>query len=130
MFRKIMYTTLFVSDQDKALEFYTATLGFQKRIDASGPEGRFLTVALGAGPEVLLWPGTAGRGETSAKAPIISVPGQLILESDDLLRDCEAMRARGVKFEAGPEEYAFGLRATVIDLDGNRVSLRQPRTRG
>lgn len=130
MFRKIMYTTLFVSDQDKALEFYTATLGFQKRIDASGPEGRFLTVALGDGPEILLWPGAAGRGETKAGAPLISVPGQLILESDDLHRDCEAMRSRGVVFEAGPEEYPFGLRATALDPDGNRVSLRQPRTRG
>ena len=28
-----MYVTVFVSDQDKALDFYTNTLGFQKRAD-------------------------------------------------------------------------------------------------
>jgi catechol 2,3-dioxygenase-like lactoylglutathione lyase family enzyme len=33
MFKKIMDTTLFVSDQDKALDFYTQMFGFEKRAD-------------------------------------------------------------------------------------------------
>jgi catechol 2,3-dioxygenase-like lactoylglutathione lyase family enzyme len=36
MFSRIMYVALFVSDQDKALDFYSK-FGFQKRID--GPFG-------------------------------------------------------------------------------------------
>ena len=31
MFVRVMYTTLFVRDQDKALDFYTGKLGFEKR---------------------------------------------------------------------------------------------------
>jgi catechol 2,3-dioxygenase-like lactoylglutathione lyase family enzyme len=43
MFSKIMYVTVFVTDQDKVLDFYMNSLGFQKHADYSGPEGRFLT---------------------------------------------------------------------------------------
>jgi predicted enzyme related to lactoylglutathione lyase len=129
MFTRIMYLTLFVSDQDKALEFYTQTFGFEKRADYPGPEGRFLTMAFKEkGPEVLLWPGTAGRAAATADAPPISVPGSLIIESDDLKTDFEQLRSRGVTFaDAEPERYPFGWRVTAIDPDGNRVSLRQTR---
>lgn len=45
MFSKIMYVTLFVTDQDRVLNFYTTMFGFEKRVDYTGPEGRFLTIA-------------------------------------------------------------------------------------
>jgi catechol 2,3-dioxygenase-like lactoylglutathione lyase family enzyme len=129
MFSRIMYTTLFVTDQDKALEFYTKTFGFQKRADYPGPEGRFLTIALNKeGPEVLLWPGTAGRPSATPGAPAIAAPGPLIIESDDLEKDFETLRSRGVTFaDREPENYPFGMRVTALDPDGNRVSLRQTR---
>jgi len=38
MLHNIMYVTLYVSDQDKALAFYTDALGLEKRADHSGPE--------------------------------------------------------------------------------------------
>jgi catechol 2,3-dioxygenase-like lactoylglutathione lyase family enzyme len=58
-----MYTTLFVADQDVALDFYTKMFGFEKRADYPGSEGRFLTIAFkGQEDEVLLWPGSGGRG--------------------------------------------------------------------
>src|SRR5215472_11002722 len=121
MFR-IMYTTLFVSDQEKALDFYTNSFGFQKRIDYKGPEGRFLTIALkDQGPEVLLWLGNAGRAEAHGV-------GSLCIESDDLGKDFTDLKARGVKFlEPEPETYPFGMRATAFDPDGNPVALRQMR---
>jgi predicted enzyme related to lactoylglutathione lyase len=127
MFNKIMYTTLFVTDQDKALEFYTKMFGFQKRADFAGPEGRFLTIALGQS-EVLLWPGATGHANGTPGAPPISVPGPLIIESDDLRKDFDVLRSLGVKFaDAEPESYPFGMRVTALDPDGTRVSLRQTR---
>jgi catechol 2,3-dioxygenase-like lactoylglutathione lyase family enzyme len=99
MLNRIMYATVFVTDQDRALEFYTKGLGFEKRADFAGPEGRFLTVALqGKGTEVLLWPGSAGRGEPTRGAPAISVPGPLILQSDDLHGDFELMGSPHARF--------------------------------
>ena len=81
MFSRIMYVTVFVGDQDKALEFYTSHLGFQKRADYAGPEGRFLTVALkDQGFEVILWPGSTGRAKTTPgmgkKATLLNIGGE------------------------------------------------------
>ena len=38
MLKRLMYVTLYVSDQDRALEFYTERLGLQKRADNPHPE--------------------------------------------------------------------------------------------
>ena len=134
MFKRIMWATLFVSDQSKALDFYTQAFGFEKRADNPGPEGRFLTIGLpGTDAEIVLWPGTHGQPtEGTAGAPSTSIPGPLFLESDDLRADVEALRARGVRFvEPAPEDYTWGVRATALDPDGNRLALRQPnRSRG
>src|SRR6266540_1013406 len=129
LFKKLMYTTLFATDQDKALDFYTKMFGFEKRSDYAGPEGRFLTIALtGQGLEVLLWPGIAGRANPTPGSPPSSIPGPLIIESDDLKKDFEVLRSRGVQFADGdPGDYPFGVRVTALDPDGNRVSLRQTR---
>ncbi|WP_371525097.1 VOC family protein [Streptomyces sp. NBC_01283] len=123
MLTNIMYVTVYVTDQDRALEFYTEGLGLEKRIDHPGPDGRFLTVGVPHNPvQINLWSQAAVAGQP------VGVPGPLILESDDLRKDCEAMRRRGVTFdEAEPQEYPFGLRIETVDPDGNRVSLRQPR---
>jgi catechol 2,3-dioxygenase-like lactoylglutathione lyase family enzyme len=112
-----MYVTQLVSDQDKALEFYTKHLGLEKRIDVAGQDGRFLTVAFkNQGWEVLLWPKKAER------------LGTLFLESDDLRRDFAELKARGVEFfEPEPEAYPYGMRVTARDPDGNPVNLRQAR---
>ena len=127
MFTKIMYVTVFVSDQEKALDFYTNTLGFEKHADYKGPEGRFLTIALkdqgkDQGFEVLLWLGTPGRAKTTPGV------GALFIESDDLRSDFAKLKARGVQFlEPEPENYPFGVRVTALDPDGNPVALRQTR---
>ena len=123
MFSRIMYVTVFVSDQDKALDFYTNNFGFQKRADYSGPEGRFLTIALGnQGFEVLLW--LVGAGQAKASPGVAT----LFIESDDLRKDFAELKARGVRFlEPDPETYPFGMRVTALDPDGNPVALRQTR---
>ncbi|MEU8496144.1 VOC family protein [Streptomyces lavendulae] len=46
MLTNIMYVTIYVTDQDRALEFYTDGLGLEKRLDIPGPDGRFLTVGV------------------------------------------------------------------------------------
>ena len=122
MFSRIMYVTMFVSDQDKALDFYTNNLGFEKRADYNGPEGRFLTIALKDQVEVLLWLGNAGQAKTT------SGMGTLFIESDDLRGDFAELKARGVEFvELEPEAYPFGMRVTALDPDRNPVALRQTR---
>ncbi|MFB7719922.1 VOC family protein [Nocardia sp. NPDC056100] len=128
MLTNIMYVTIYVTDQDRALEFYTERLGLDKRIDVAGPDGRFLTVGVADSPvQIILWPHAAAAGQPAALGRQ-AAPGPLILESDDLRKDFEILRARGVAFDTSePEDYPFGVRAEATDPDGNRISLRQQR---
>lgn len=119
------HTTLFVSDQDRALDFYE-TLGLEKRDDVSGPFGRWLTVAPpGDQHEILLWPGTPQKPESTTEG---FDPGLVFLEYDDLRTDIERMQSEGIEFDGeAPAEYEFGLRAETFDPDGNHIALRQDR---
>ncbi|MFE6720813.1 VOC family protein [Streptomyces albidoflavus] len=123
MLNKIMYATVYVTDQDRALAFYTEGLGLKKRLDFPGPDGRFLTVGVPDSPvQIILWSHAAAAGQPGEAG----APGPLILESDDLRTDFESMRERGVIFEESePEDYPFGVRIEAVDPDGNRISLRQ-----
>jgi catechol 2,3-dioxygenase-like lactoylglutathione lyase family enzyme len=131
MLKNLMYVTIYVSDQDRALAFYTENLGLEKRVDYTGPYGRFLTVAPGdESVEILLWPGNPGGGQVVDAAEPGIVPGPVFLESEDLAKEFEVLRSRGVTFvEDEPTPYEFGVRLTALDPDGNRIELRQ-RPRG
>lgn len=48
---KIKLTSVLVNDQDKALAFYTKTLGFVKKQDFPVGEAKWLTVVSPEGPE-------------------------------------------------------------------------------
>jgi catechol 2,3-dioxygenase-like lactoylglutathione lyase family enzyme len=44
---KVFYTSVLISDQDKALDFYTNVVGLEKRVENPTPDGpRFLTVGV------------------------------------------------------------------------------------
>ncbi|NUW40849.1 VOC family protein [Nonomuraea rhodomycinica] len=135
MLTNIMYVTVNVTDQDRALRFYTEGLGLQKRVDYPGPEGRFLTVGVPDSPvEIILWSPAPAAGQSAAGQPggkrPGAAPGPLILESDDLRKDFEVFRRRGVTFDRPePEDYPFGVRIEAVDPDGNLISLRQQRRR-
>jgi catechol 2,3-dioxygenase-like lactoylglutathione lyase family enzyme len=126
MLTNIMYVTVYVTDQDRALKFYTEGLGLEKHVDHPGPGGRFLTVGVAGSPvKIILWSHAPAAGQPVEAG---TAPGPLILESDDLRKDFEVLRRRGVTFdEPEPEDYPFGVRIEAVDPDGNRISLRQQR---
>jgi catechol 2,3-dioxygenase-like lactoylglutathione lyase family enzyme len=127
MLTKVTYVTLFVKDQDNALDFYANTLGFEKRVDNPGAPGggRFLTVGLkGQDIQIVLWPGTPGKANQSP-GPI---PGACIIETNDCRKDFEDLKARGINFET-PQvlEQPWAFIAILQDPDGNRLMLRENR---
>lgn len=121
MFSKVVYVTLFVGDQDRALDFYTKVLGFEKRADNSSPNGRFLAVGLpGQDLLLVLWPGTPGRANLTAGA----APGGVVVETADCRRVFEDLKARGVEFEQPePLDLPFGRIVLGRDPDGNRIQI-------
>jgi predicted enzyme related to lactoylglutathione lyase len=125
MLDKIFYTTMLVSDQDRALDFYTNVLGFEQRVDNPTPDGlRFLTVGVnGQDFQLVLWPGTPGQAQpTQGRIPPICT-----VETDDLRKEYEALKSRGVKFETDVLEFPWGYVAQFEDPDGNRLQLREGR---
>jgi predicted enzyme related to lactoylglutathione lyase len=122
---KVVYVAQFVSDQDKALDFYTRLLDFEKRADnptADGP--RFLTAAVkGQDLQLVLWPGTPGEAQ-----PVDGrIPAACTIETPDCRKAFEELKSRGVKFETGVLEYPWGYIAVFVDPDGNRLQLREGR---
>jgi predicted enzyme related to lactoylglutathione lyase len=122
MLKKVVYVAVLVSDQDKALDFYTNVIGLEKRIDSPTPVGpRFLTVGVkGQDFELVLWPGTPATGEAGSAVYTIEV--------EDIRMTFETLKSRGVKFEP-PEilEFPWGSVARFQDPDRNLLQVREGR---
>jgi len=106
-----------VSDQDKALEFYTDTLGFEVRADIPFGDGdRWLEVAPpGAATGIALMPPRPGGSPGNDQSCVV-------LDTGDLDADHAALKERGVDVEEpmggeGPVPRMFFFR----DLDGNNL---------
>ena len=125
MLEKVFYTSVLVSDQDRALDFYTNVLGFEQRVDnplADGP--RFLTVGVkGQDFMLVLWPGTPGQAQ-----PVQGrIPASVTIETEDCRKAYEELKSRGVEFETDVLEQPWGYVALFQDPDGNRLQLREGR---
>ena len=128
MLEKVAYASVFVSDQDRALDFYTNVLGLEPKFDNPTPNGpRFLTVGVnGQDFQLVLWPGTPGQGQ-----PVEGrAPAAYTIETDDCRRAIDELASRGVKFDNGVIEYPWGYLAPFQDPDGNRLQLRELRIDG
>jgi predicted enzyme related to lactoylglutathione lyase len=125
MLKEVFYTTMLVSDQDRALDFYTNVLGFEQRVDNPTPDGlRFVTVGIdGQDFQLVLWPGTPGQAQPTQGR----IPPACTIETDDLRKEYEALTSRGVKFETDVLEFPWGYVAQFDDPDGNRLQLREGR---
>jgi predicted enzyme related to lactoylglutathione lyase len=123
MLKSVFYTAVYVSDQERALDYYTNVLGLEKRGDNPTPDGpRFLTVGVeGQDFQLVLWPGTPGEGR-----PVQGrAPAAVTIEVDDCARAVETLKARGFQFDLGVLEFPWGSVAPFQDPDGNRLQLRQ-----
>jgi predicted enzyme related to lactoylglutathione lyase len=123
MLKDIFYTSVLVTDQDRALDFYTNVLGLEKRVENPTPDGpRFLTVGVkGRDFQLLLWPGTPGEAQPAMGRP----PAQVTIETDDCRKAVEELSARGVEFISDVIEFRGLLLAQFVDPDGNRLQLRE-----
>jgi predicted enzyme related to lactoylglutathione lyase len=125
---KIKLTSVYVSDQEKALRFYTEVLGFAKKGDFSNGPYRWLTVGSAEEPD-----GTqlqlALDSNPAAKAYQQAMFEQrqpaAMFACDDLKAECEKIKARGGELAMPPTEVPGATIAQVNDTVGNLVQLQQ-----
>src|ERR1041385_6449449 len=113
MIQTTTHVPVLVSDQDRALQFYTQVLGFEKRADyQQSGRPRWLTVApKGQEVELILVKGTYSL-DPRAPSDAESGGNHHVFTTDDCRRDFAAMAARGLKFkDAAPLEAPYGIAA-------------------
>lgn len=143
MVTKISHTTLFVTDQDKAFDFYVNILGFKVNTDAKMENGyRWLTLNPSDQPdlEVVLMPvlhETMKKSEsfphgfdeeTRAAFQVLldkQIMGAGVLYTPDCRATYEELKAKGVNITE-PKQQFYGLECVVKDGCGNWFSMTQP----
>ncbi|MGW6739520.1 VOC family protein [Streptomyces sp. NPDC055025] len=124
----IALITLVVDDYDKAIAFYTGSLGFELVEDTDRGDGSRWVVVRPPGSD-----GTGlllGRAKDSAqRASVGAQTGGRVgffLYTEDFARDHARMRAAGVRFVGEPRQEPYGTVAVFEDLYGNLWDLLQP----
>jgi catechol 2,3-dioxygenase-like lactoylglutathione lyase family enzyme len=128
---KLTVITLVVTNQARALEFFTEKVGFEKKTDVHPPGGsRWVSVALkGQELEVALWEVGSATDPSQKEWSKNWAPGKsppLVLFVTDCRGAHQELSARGVEFVLTPEEHPWGTVATFKDPDGNLFSMNQP----
>jgi predicted enzyme related to lactoylglutathione lyase len=125
---RIKWTKLYVDDQEKALQFYTQKLGFQKKTDFSQGSYRWLTVASAEDPEgveLILESNASPAGKAYQEA----LRGKDEPAAQFLVKDAQAehdrLVAKGVKFTKPVKAATGSVIAVLDDTCGNLIQLTQ-----
>jgi len=130
MLTNIGTITVQVTDQDKALAFYTQKLGFEVRSDQPmGPGQRWIEVAPpGAQTRILLYKATAeapGADSYEAAQASIGKSTGMVLAVDDIVTTFAQLKANGVTIMEEPQQQPWGWWGVFADQDGNTYGVHQ-----
>jgi len=134
MIRKMSHATIFVNNQDEALNFYRDKLGFKLHTDAMvGADFRWLTVTAPDQPdfELILMEPKAGMlmdEPTAAQLREIMNKGVLgagAFHTDDCRGTYEELKSKGVKFKMEPFPTPVCKMAFISDPDGNTICIHK-----
>ena len=125
---KIKLTSVYVDDQDKALRFYTETLGFTKKADFSNGPFRWLTVASPEEPngtELQLALHDNPAAKAYQQAMLQQGQPAVMFFTDDVKGDYERIKARGAEFAVPPTDVTGSTIAKLHDTCGNLIQITQ-----
>jgi predicted enzyme related to lactoylglutathione lyase len=123
MFTVITHSSVYVLDQDEAVDFYVGKLGLEITADVDLGFMRWLTVSVPGQPgrEILL---------TAAQVRDLLTKGALglgfILSTEDCRKTYETLKARGVDLTQEPIEQPYGIDCAIRDPFGNHIRISQP----
>jgi catechol 2,3-dioxygenase-like lactoylglutathione lyase family enzyme len=126
---KIILTSVFVTDQDKALRFYTEVLGFVKKQDITMGKYRWLTVVSPdqpEGTELVLELNSNPAAKTYQKAIFTQGIPAAIFGVGNVHAEYQRLKALGVVFTVEPTQVMGPVtRAVLDDTCGNLIQIIQ-----
>ncbi|RNE63625.1 VOC family protein [Cryobacterium tepidiphilum] len=123
---RIILTSVFVDDQEKALRFYTEVLGFVKKNDVPVGEDRWLTVVSPQDPdgtELLLEPSGHRAVKPFTEALVADGIPFTSFRVDDVAAEYERLRGLGVRFMQEPAAMGPVTTAVFDDTCGNLIQI-------
>ncbi|GAA4679149.1 glyoxalase [Phytohabitans rumicis] len=126
-------SSIFVLDQDEALDFYVGTLGLEVNTDQDLGFMRWLTVNVPGDPGraiLLERPGPPSMDEATAERvrELVSKGaggGWIGFDTDDARKTYEELKAKGVDFTDEPTERPYGVDFGLRDPFGNAIRIVQ-----
>lgn len=125
---KIVLTSILVDDQEKALQFYTNILGFQKKTDIPLGLHRWLTVVAGEDPngvELVLEPDEHPAAKPFKRALVEDGIPFTSFGVEDVQAEYDRLRQAGVEFTQPPVAMGPVITAVFADTCGNLVQIAQ-----
>jgi catechol 2,3-dioxygenase-like lactoylglutathione lyase family enzyme len=134
MINGISHASIFVTDQDLALDFYVGKLGMEVRADVDMEAMRWLTIGVPGQEDfqVLLETPRNPMSDDEAAAAIESTLSKgmhglgFILNTDDCRGDYEALVEKGVEVIEEPADRFYGTDCAIRDPFGNHIRITQP----
>jgi catechol 2,3-dioxygenase-like lactoylglutathione lyase family enzyme len=136
MLKNTRLSSMFVLDQDQALDFYVGKLGLEVANDVDLGFMRWLTVRVPGDTdrEILLErPGPPAMDDATAEQVRELVTkgataGWVGFTTDDCRKTYEELQAKGVEFTDEPTERSYGIDCGLRDPFGNAIRISQPTT--
>ncbi|MFJ7727718.1 VOC family protein [Neobacillus sp. NPDC097160] len=125
---KIIVTSIFVQDQDKALEFYSEKLGFVKKVDVPVGEFRWITLVSPDnqdGVELLLEPNNHPAAKEYQKKIFADGIPATMFGVADIHKEYNRLIEKGVKFTMVPTKMGEVTIAVFDDTCGNLIQIAQ-----
>lgn len=117
MIKGIKFVSVPVTDQDRALAFWTEKCGFKVATDqAFGPQRWIELLIPGAETGLVLFTMDGDEKRIGTAQP-------MSLWCDDVFATAEGLAAKGVEFEKPPKKEQWGTSAIFKDPDGNKFVL-------
>ena len=116
----ISVVTVFVDDLDRAIDFYTKKLGWEKTMDAPMGEGmRWVTVA----PKGAQTAFTLAIDSPDRTRHKVDGPSGVVIEVDDVFTTFQQLKQAGIEFTEEPRNEPWGGWAMFKDTEGNEHGL-------
>jgi predicted enzyme related to lactoylglutathione lyase len=128
VYMKIKLNSIMVSDQSKALQFYTNVLGFVTKNDIPAGEYRWLTVVSPEEPEgteLVLEPNVNPAAQTYQKAMYDSGIPLTAFAVDDVEKEVQRLNSQNVTIKTEPTNVGTAIIAMFDDTCGNLIQIYQ-----